>query len=87
MGPQAAITSNVAVTRAYSMARLYIAAEVQVHLFDGTYELFRAWFGAPPAQHEGREVGATRVFLRSLSIVLRSGALTHGGVAFDHVIE
>ena len=69
------------------MARLYIAAQVQVHLFDGTYELFRAWFGAPPAQHEGREIGATRVFLRSLAIVLRSGAVTHGGVAFDHVIE
>jgi len=60
---------------------------VQVHLFDGTYELFRAWFGAPPAQHEGVEVGATRVFMRSLAIVLRTGAVTHGGVAFDHVIE
>jgi 5'-3' exonuclease len=69
------------------MARLYTLHGVQVHLFDGTYELFRAWFGAPPAQHDGREVGATRVFLRSLSIVLRSGAVTHGGVAFDHVIE
>jgi 5'-3' exonuclease len=60
---------------------------VQIHLFDGTYELFRAWFGAPPAQHEGKEVGASRVFLRSLAIVLRSGKVTHGGVAFDHVIE
>ena len=60
---------------------------MHVHLFDGTYELFRAWFGAPPAQHEGREIGATRVFLRSLSIVLRTGAVTHAGVAFDHVIE
>ena len=60
---------------------------MQAHLFDGTYELFRAWFGAPPAQHEGREVGATRAFLRSLAMVLRSGQVTHGGVAFDHVIE
>ena len=60
---------------------------MHVHLFDGTYELFRAWFGAPPAQHDGREIGATRVFLRSLSIVLRTGAVTHAGVAFDHVIE
>jgi 5'-3' exonuclease len=60
---------------------------VQVHLFDGTYELFRAWFGAPPAQHEGREVGATRVVLSSLARVLRSGAITHAGVAYDHVIE
>jgi len=60
---------------------------VQVHLFDGTYELFRAWFGAPPAQHAGREVGATRVVLRSLASLLRAGTVTHAGVAYDHVIE
>jgi len=60
---------------------------VRVHLFDGTYELFRAWFGAPPAQHAGVEIGAARVYLRSLAGLLRSGAVTHGGVAFDHVIE
>ena len=60
---------------------------MQIHLFDGTYELFRAWFGAPPAQHEGKEVAASRTFLRSLATVLRSGKVTHGGVAFDHVIE
>jgi 5'-3' exonuclease len=60
---------------------------VQIHLFDGTYELFRAWFGAPPAQHEGKEVAASRTFLRSLATVLRAGKVTHGGVAFDHVIE
>ena len=60
---------------------------MQVHLFDGTYELFRAWFGAPPAQHGGREVGATRVVLRSLASLLRSGTVTHAGVAYDHVIE
>jgi 5'-3' exonuclease len=66
---------------------LYTDRHVQIHLFDGTYELFRAWFGAPPAQHAGTEVGASRVFLRSLANVLRSGKVTHGGVAFDHVIE
>ena len=60
---------------------------MQVHLFDGTYELFRAWFGAPPSQHEGREVGAVRTFIGSLARLLRSGQVTHGGVAFDHVIE
>lgn len=60
---------------------------MHAHLFDGTYELFRAWFGAPPAEHGGREVGATRAFLRSLAMQLRSGKVTHGGVAFDHVIE
>jgi 5'-3' exonuclease len=66
---------------------LYYAARVQAHLFDGTFELFRAWFGAPPAQHQGREVGATRAFVQSLARVLRSGAVTHAGVAFDTVIE
>jgi 5'-3' exonuclease len=60
---------------------------VQVHLFDGTYELFRAWFGAPPAQHQGREVGATRSVMRSLAMLLGRGTVTHLGVAFDHVIE
>jgi 5'-3' exonuclease len=60
---------------------------VQAHLFDGTYELFRAWFGAPPVQFEGREVGATRSVMRSLIGMLRAGKVTHLGVAFDHVIE
>jgi 5'-3' exonuclease len=60
---------------------------VVVHLFDGTYELFRAWFGAPPAQHKGREVGAARVVLRSLAGLLGRGTVTHAGVAYDHVIE
>jgi len=60
---------------------------VQVHLVDGTYELFRGWFGAPPAQHNGREVGATRSIVRSFSTLLARGVITHAGVAFDHVIE
>ena len=60
---------------------------MQVHLIDGTYELFRAWFGAPPAQHAGREVGAVRSLVRSLSVLLGRGTMTHVGVAFDHVIE
>lgn len=60
---------------------------MQIHLFDGTYELFRAWFGAPPAQHEGKEVGASRVFLRSLWLAMGKFKVTHAGVAFDHVIE
>jgi 5'-3' exonuclease len=72
---------------AVDIAVLYTGPGVQAHLFDGTYELFRAWFGAPPAQHEGREVGATRAFIQSLARVLRSGAVTHAGVAFDTVIE
>ena len=60
---------------------------MQVHLIDGTYELFRGWFGAPPAQANGREVGAVRSIVRSFAMLLGRGTITHAGVAFDHVIE
>jgi 5'-3' exonuclease len=60
----------------------------RVHLVDGTYELFRAYYGAPSATApDGREVGATRGFLRSLALLVKSGEATHVAVAFDHVIE
>jgi 5'-3' exonuclease len=58
-----------------------------VHLVDGTYELFRAFYGAPSSLHDGREVGATRAILRSLWSLLRTGQVSHGGAAFDTVIE
>jgi 5'-3' exonuclease len=67
--------------------RLRYNHRVQVHLIDGTYELFRAWFGAPPAQHAGREVGAVRSMMRSFAMLLSRGTITHAGVAYDHVIE
>jgi 5'-3' exonuclease len=61
---------------------------VKVHLVDGTYELFRAYFGAPRATApDGREVGATRGLVRSLGVLLRDEGATHVAVAFDHVIE
>ena len=60
---------------------------MQVHLVDGTYELFRAFFGAPSAVVDGREVGAARGLLRSLAAWVRAGGVTHVGIAFDHVIE
>ncbi|MCG8418118.1 MAG: flap endonuclease [Proteobacteria bacterium] len=61
---------------------------MKIHAVDGTYELFRAFFGAPSARGpDGREVGATRAFLRSMLAMLRSDDVTHVGVAFDTVIE
>lgn len=60
---------------------------MQVHVVDGTYELFRTFFGAPSAVVAGREVGAARGLLRSLAAWVRSGEITHVGVAFDTVIE
>ena len=61
---------------------------MRVHLVDGTYELFRAYFGAPKAKDpHGREVGAVRGLIRMwLSWIERAG-ITHVGFAFDHVIE
>jgi 5'-3' exonuclease len=59
----------------------------RVHLVDGTYELFRHFYGAPPhAASDGLEVGATRGVLASVLALLSEGA-THVGVATDHVIE
>jgi 5'-3' exonuclease len=59
----------------------------RVHLVDGTYELFRHFFGAPPrASSEGGEVGAVRGVVQSVLSMLGGGA-THVGVATDHVIE
>jgi 5'-3' exonuclease len=60
---------------------------MQVHLVDGTYELFRHFFGAPPHRtSDGREVAAARGVVGSILGMLEEGA-THVGVATDHVIE
>ncbi len=61
---------------------------MQVHLVDGTYELFR-YFYSPGGGHSndaGEQVGAVRGVLRSMVAMLSDGA-THLGVATDHVIE
>jgi len=60
----------------------------QVHLIDGTYELFRHHFSPGGGHRNGddREVGATRGVLRSLLGMVADGA-THVAVATDHVIE
>jgi 5'-3' exonuclease len=61
---------------------------MKVHLVDGTYELFRAYYGAPPAHDaSGRPVGAIRGLLATLLSLLREPEVTHVACAFDHVIE
>jgi 5'-3' exonuclease len=61
---------------------------MRVHLVDGTFELFRAYFGAPHAVSPlGLEVGATRGLLRSLLSLAREPHVTHIACAFDHVVE
>jgi 5'-3' exonuclease len=60
---------------------------MKVHLVDGTYELFRHFFGAPPHRTAaGEEVAAVRGVVSSVLQLLGEGA-THVGVATDHVIE
>jgi 5'-3' exonuclease len=60
---------------------------MNVHLIDGTYELFRHYYGAPSVKAaDGAEVGAIRGVLSSLLSLIGDGA-THVAVATDHVIE
>ena len=60
---------------------------MDVHLIDGTYELFRHFFAVPPAADlSGQEVGAVRGVLHSVLSMIERGA-THIGVATDHVVE
>jgi len=61
---------------------------MKIHLVDGTYELFRAHFGAPSARGPGgQEVGAARGLVRSLLALLHAESVTHVACAFDTVIE
>ncbi|MBL8750456.1 MAG: flap endonuclease [Planctomycetes bacterium] len=60
----------------------------KVHLVDGTYELYRSFYGAPAATApDGREVGGVRGLLASLGSLLREPGTTHVAIAFDTVIE
>ena len=60
---------------------------MNVHLIDGTYELFRHYFAVPPAADvNGQEIGAVRGVLHSVLSMIEQGA-THLGVATDHVVE
>src|SRR6266699_2801431 len=60
---------------------------MDVHLIDGTYELFRHLFAVPAsADVNGQEIGATRGVLTSVLSMIERGA-THIGVATDHVVE
>lgn len=61
---------------------------MKLHVMDGTYELFRAFFGAPPrSSPDGREVGATYGIVASTLALLSEPGVTHLGAAFDTVIE
>lgn len=58
-----------------------------VHLIDGTYELFRHFYGLRRAQNgEARPFGAVAGVLNTVLKMIADGA-THVGVATDHIIE
>jgi 5'-3' exonuclease len=58
-----------------------------IHLIDGTYELFRHFYGARRfTKGEDKPFGAVTGVLHTVLGLIESGA-THVGVATDHVIE
>ena len=60
---------------------------MEIHLVDGTYELFRHYYALPSARDgQGHEIAAARGVLSSVLGMIKSGA-THIAVATDHVIE
>jgi 5'-3' exonuclease len=60
---------------------------MNVHVIDGTYELFRHFFAVPSSKSDsGQEIGAVRGVLTSDFSMIEAGA-THLGVATDHVVE
>src|SRR5438105_2399277 len=60
---------------------------MDVHLVDGTYELFRHYYAMPSARDaSGREVAAVRGVVGSILGMITAGA-THVAVATDHIIE
>ena len=60
---------------------------MKIHLVDGTYELFRAHFGAPKTEApDGRPTGAVRGLIQTLLLLLRQDDVSHVACAFDSVV-
>src|SRR3989442_6123840 len=62
------------------------SASMIIHLVDGTYELFRHFYGIRRFKKTDPPLGAVAGVLGTLVKMLEDGA-THIGVATDHVIE
>ncbi len=59
-----------------------------LYLVDGTYELFRAYYGAPPrTSPDGTPIGAVAGLLQTLLLLLREQRPDYVACAFDHVVE
>ncbi len=60
---------------------------MKIHLVDGTYELFRAYFAMPKSLGPaGQPTGAVRGLIQTLLVLLRQDEVTHIACAFDSVI-
>jgi 5'-3' exonuclease len=60
----------------------------KLHLLDGTYELFRAYFALPQETAPGgEEIGAIRGLVGSVLALLQQDEVSHVAAATDHVIE
>ena len=57
-----------------------------VHLLDGTYELFRHFYGIRRSRGQDPPMGAAAGVLHTVAQMLEGGA-THIGVATDHIVE
>ena len=61
---------------------------MKIHLVDGTYELFRAYYAQPKRYApNGQEVGAILGLMRTLIVLLRQADVSHVACAFDSSIE
>ena len=61
---------------------------MKIHLVDGTYELFRAYFAWPSSKgNAGQEVNAAKGLLSTLRRLVATPGVTHVACAFDTVIE
>ena len=61
---------------------------MNLYLVDGTYELFRANFGAPPrTAPDGSPIGAVAGLIQSFLLLLREEEPDFIACAFDHVVE
>ncbi len=61
---------------------------MRLHLLDGTYELFRAFFGAPPRKApDGSSIGAVHGLMESTLRLFQDDGVTHLGAAFDSEIR
>jgi 5'-3' exonuclease len=63
-----------------------VLAGMIVHLLDGTYELFRHFYGIRRAKKTDPPFGAVAGVLHTVAEMLEGGAI-HIGVATDHIIE